>query len=279
MQAVLAGLAAFPLLGLSLGSTSPDVAYKDGSYTVTVKEHFSLMDYDPGPPNIELYRVRLGFFNEYLGHIARNQTEETVPALKAWWRAVSAVSFEADSNRGVAWHSGTAVPFEVNPPYHGGDGDKLPRAAEPAYQPTPAPPGADISEPDRVYTYVEEMPHLPGTVGLAPVVEAVEERLVVPPHTPEGRLFVELTVAETGDIQEVRILKGVNSSVDSAVLTAVRRLPRFEPGRQNGRPVKVSLTMPIPVVHKYPRQLHPHRSHAKPRPTPPPDWPDLLAPG
>jgi hypothetical protein len=181
-QAVLVGLAAPMLLRLSLDSTSSEVAYTDGSYTVKVKEGFSWMDNDPVPAELELYRSRLLFFDQYLGHIGRDNLYEPLPALKARWHAVSAISFDAASNRGVAWQQGVAVPFGVNPPYH--RGEKLPRAAEPAHRITrPTPVEAYISEPDRVYTYVEEMPHLPGTVGLEPVAQAIHRRLVVPPRT------------------------------------------------------------------------------------------------
>ncbi|MFD1875560.1 energy transducer TonB [Hymenobacter bucti] len=280
-QAVLVGLAAPVLLGLSLDSTSSEVAYTDGSYTVTVKEGFSLMDNDPVPAELELYRSRLLFFDQYLGHIGRDNLYEPLSALKARWQAVSAISFEADSNRGVAWQAGVAVPFGVNPPYH--RGDQLPRAAESAPPLTrPAAMEAEVSEFDRVYTYVEEMPHLPGTVGLEPVAQAIHRRLVVPPRTQEGRVFVQLTVSETGDIQNIRLLKGVNAAVDAAVLTAVRRLPRFEPGRQNRRPVKVSLTVPITVRRRQPGKPYPREFYVKPPPVSvAPTVPDLsgLSPG
>lgn len=273
-QAVLVGLVAPLLLGFGLDSTSSDVAYNDGNYTVMVKEGFTFMD-DPAPPSVELYRARLGLFDEYLGHIARTGTDERASDLKAWWQKISAVSFEADRNRGDAWYKGVAVPFEVNSPYH--KGNQLPRATEPAYHPAPAPTADYISEPDKVYTYAEEMPHLPGTVGLIPIVNAIYRRLVVSLRTQEGRVFVKLTISETGDVQDIRLLKGVNAAVDSAVLRAVRHLPRFEPGRQNRRPVKVSLTVPIMVLRRSAGQPYPRMPDAKPLPVNPavPDLSDL----
>jgi TonB family protein len=274
-QAVLVGLVAPGLLGLSLDSASSDVAYTDGDYTVTVKEHVLFMDKGPGFAEVEIYRSHLWFFDEYLGHIASNRMDEKVSELKAWWHDVSAIAFET-STRGEALHQGVAVPFEVNPPYHGGD--KLPQAVDTTPLPTPlAAPKVYESEVDKVYTYVEEMPHLPGTVGLYPVVEAVQQRLVVSPHTEEGRLFVTLTIDKTGNIQNVRIVKGLNAAVDSAVLRAVYRLPRFEPGRQNTQPVKVSLTVPILVRRNPPRNPYRRTPIVKPKPVDPtvPDLSDL----
>lgn len=277
-QAVLAGLVAPALLiFFCLGQDTPSKeAYNDGRYTVTVEERFSFMDNDPEPPDVQLYRSRLGVFDECLGRIARNSVaNDEAPQLRAWWKGVSAVSFEADSNRGVAWHEGIAVPFDVNPPYHGGN--KTPRAAAPA--PLPMPAETYVVEADKVYTYVEEMPHLPGTVGLYPVVEAIQRRLVLSPHTEEGRVFVSITVSETGNIQNVYLVKGLNAAVDSAVIKAVYRLPHFEPGRQNTQPVKVSLTVPVTVMRKYPRRMYRHTPRTKPKPVTPslPDLSDLSA--
>jgi len=142
------------------------------------------------------------------------------------------------------------------------------------------PAEAYVSESDKVYTNAEEMPHLPGAAGLAPVVEAVQCRLVVSPRTEEGRIFVKLTVGEAGDVQDVHLLKGLSTAVDSTVLGAVRRLPRFEPGRQNLRPVKARLTVPIRVLRKYPRKPYSRKPDVKPQPVDPavPDLSDL-APG
>lgn len=99
---MLVGLVALVLLWLSLDSTSSEVAYPDGSYTVTVKESSSWMDNEPLPAELELYCSHRLFFDQYLGHIGRSNLSESVSELKARWQAVSAISYDAYNNRGVA---------------------------------------------------------------------------------------------------------------------------------------------------------------------------------
>jgi protein TonB len=100
-----------------------------------------------------------------------------------------------------------------------------------------------------VYTYVEEMPQLPGGGGNAAICAAIQRGIHIPPFQgdyPEGsRVFVEFTVTATGNVSNVRIRRSINSSIDTAVVRAVQALPRFTPGRQDGRPVSVQYTMPI----------------------------------
>lgn len=101
----------------------------------------------------------------------------------------------------------------------------------------------------KVYTYAEQMPELPGHGGPAAISAAVQQRFRYPADALrnhiEGRIFVQFTVSATGEVADVRVIKGLSASTDAAAVDAVRQLPRFEPGRQDGQPVAVSFTMPI----------------------------------
>jgi len=111
--------------------------------------------------------------------------------------------------------------------------------------------GSSQPEPvsrDKVYTYVEQMPALPGGGGMRGVVEAIEQRLVLPPGAPEARVFVTFVISREGTVTAPQLLKGSGSDrTDEAVLAAVAKLPRFTPGKQNGQLVNVQLTMPLSV--------------------------------
>jgi len=104
----------------------------------------------------------------------------------------------------------------------------------------------------RVYTYVEQMPTLPQASSMAGIVAAVERYLVVPPAAPEGRVFVQFVVTKAGAVSQPRIAKGLRADADSAVVAAVRHLPRFTPGRQGGRAVAVSFTLPVTIRAQQP---------------------------
>jgi TonB family protein len=106
--------------------------------------------------------------------------------------------------------------------------------------------------PDKVFTYVEQMPTLPGGGGSAAILSAIYQHLVVPSDAVEGKVFVRFVVNAEGVVTSPIIVKGVSPTTDAAVLAAVNQLPRFLPGKQNGRAVQVEFTLPVNVRHPAP---------------------------
>lgn len=106
----------------------------------------------------------------------------------------------------------------------------------------------DVVE-NKVYTYVEQMPQLPGGGGNAAIVAAIQKATRYPPlalrNQVEGRIFVSFTVNAEGDVSDVKVVKGLGSGLDEETIRAVKTLPKFIPGKQNGRAVSVSFTVPI----------------------------------
>ncbi|WP_083321179.1 M56 family metallopeptidase [Hymenobacter glacialis] len=117
--------------------------------------------------------------------------------------------------------------------------------------PPPVPMGQTpqpVSSPP-VYTYVENMPQLPGGGGNKAIVEAIQRNVIYPKsalanHT-EGRVFVSFYVDSEGQVKGAKIVKGLDPAIDAAVIAAVQKLPRFTPGTQGGKAVAVTFTVPI----------------------------------
>lgn len=105
---------------------------------------------------------------------------------------------------------------------------------------------------DSIYTYVEQMPTLNGQPLQMASKAAIEQRMVVPPAAPDGRMFVGFDISKTGSVRNVRMLKGLRADLDSAVVTAARQLPRFTPGKQSGHVVVVRTVVPITIPVKQP---------------------------
>ena len=109
-------------------------------------------------------------------------------------------------------------------------------------------PITDVVE-SRPYTYVEQMPELPGGGGQLAIVTAIQKAVKYPGlalrNGVEGKVFVSFTVNPKGDVIDVKIVKGLGSGLDEETLRAIKTLPRFIPGKQNGREVSVSFTVPV----------------------------------
>jgi TonB family protein len=104
------------------------------------------------------------------------------------------------------------------------------------------------SSSDGVYTYVDEMPLFP-TGKNEDIVLFLKSKIKYPAEAVrnkvEGKVFVAFTVGSDGQVSDAVIIKGIGSGCDEAALNAVRQLPRFNPGKQDGKPVSVRFTVPI----------------------------------
>jgi TonB family protein len=125
--------------------------------------------------------------------------------------------------------------------------------------PIPMPPvpatgaqaASDAAAANHVYTYVEQMPQLPSGGGVQAITKQILDNFVYPAgEHKQGRLFASFTVAATGDVADVKIIKGLATDYDEATLAAIRKLPRFVPGKQSGQPVAVNFTVPIVFQNK-----------------------------
>lgn len=129
-------------------------------------------------------------------------------------------------------------------------------AVPPPPPPAPVPPDAPLRWEREAYVYVEQMPQLPGGGGNTAIVQAIQKNLVYPEvpaaNRKAGRVFVSFMVTETGEVRDALIVKGLSSPYDNAVLDAVRNMPRFVPGKQDGKTVPVRFTVPVQFLTETP---------------------------
>ncbi len=99
----------------------------------------------------------------------------------------------------------------------------------------------------KVFTYVEQMPVFPG--GEQALQRYVLDHFKYPQVSLEdgiqGTIMVRFVVKENGSVGEVQILKGLDSYCDKEAKRVISSLPRFTPGRQQGKPVKVWYQIPV----------------------------------
>lgn len=61
----------------------------------------------------------------------------------------------------------------------------------------------------------------------------------------QGRVFVAFRVGVDGQVDDIKVVKGISAALDAAAIAAVKKLGIFEPGTQDGHPVAVSFTIPV----------------------------------
>ncbi len=111
------------------------------------------------------------------------------------------------------------------------------------------PPPEVVADPDagKVYSYVEEMPTFPG--GEAALYEYLQRNIKYPPLAREngitGKVFIGFVVDKEGKIGDIKILRSLGAGCDEEALRVIKSMPGWKPGKQNGRTVAVSYSMPI----------------------------------
>lgn len=102
---------------------------------------------------------------------------------------------------------------------------------------------------DIVYTTanVQQQPSFPG--GEQAMYKWINDNMQYPAVAAEegvqGRVIVEFVVSKTGSIENVKVLRGPHASLNEEAMRVVKKMPAWNPGRNNGQPVKVTYVLPV----------------------------------
>jgi TonB family protein len=106
----------------------------------------------------------------------------------------------------------------------------------------------EIEEEAIPFQLVEEKPSFQGG-DANQFSKWVSERLVFPEIAKEngifGRVVLQFTVEKDGSITNIKVLRGVDPSLDSEAVRVVSNSPKWTPGKQRGRTVRVTYTFPV----------------------------------
>ena len=103
------------------------------------------------------------------------------------------------------------------------------------------------------FALVEQKPTFQGN-DAATFAKWVAERLTYPKEAKDqkiqGRVMVAFDVCEDGVVRNVKVLRGVNPTLDAEALRVINSSPKWEPGFQDGKPVKVTYQFPVVFLLK-----------------------------
>ena len=100
---------------------------------------------------------------------------------------------------------------------------------------------------DEIFTVVEDQPTPAG--GMQAFYEYVQKNLKYPAQARrmgiEGRVFVQFVVDADGAITDVQAVKGIGAGCDEEAVRVLQGSPKWNPGKQRGRAVRVRMVLPI----------------------------------
>lgn len=98
-----------------------------------------------------------------------------------------------------------------------------------------------------IYTVAEEMPMYPG--GTGELMKFLSKNLQYPASSMEkgiqGRVVVQFVVQKDGSIENAKIVRSVDPLLDKEALRVINQMPKWEPGKVQGKAVPVKYTVPV----------------------------------
>jgi periplasmic protein TonB len=105
----------------------------------------------------------------------------------------------------------------------------------------------ESAEEVQIFMVVESMPAFPG--GETALYKYLAENIKYPQMAKEsgiqGRVFVTFVVERDGSVTDVRVLRGIGGGCDEEAIRVVQNMPRWTPGKQRGKSVRVQYNLPV----------------------------------
>ena len=108
----------------------------------------------------------------------------------------------------------------------------------------------ELPEDAVVFFIVEEMPEFPGGEDALRsfIARSIDYPVIAQENGIQGKVYVTFVVSADGSVKNAKIARGVDPVLDQEALRVVNSLPLWKPGKQRGKDVNVSYTVPISFV-------------------------------
>ena len=128
------------------------------------------------------------------------------------------------------------------------DADKFKAVAEQVkVEPEPVKEEAPKPKDDQIFTAVEQQAEFPG--GQSKLMSWLSSNIRYPESAQQndiqGRVVVQFVVERDGSIGHAKVVKGVDKDLDREALRVVNKMPKWQPGKNNGVAVRSYFTLPV----------------------------------
>ena len=105
---------------------------------------------------------------------------------------------------------------------------------------------AKIVEDNTVYNAVEVKPDFPG--GLQKFYDFVGKNYRAPEEDIKGKVYVQFVVEKDGSLTDIKVMRDIGYGTGEEAIRVLKKSPKWKPGIQNGRAVRVLYSLPISIV-------------------------------
>ena len=125
--------------------------------------------------------------------------------------------------------------------------DDQSRAQVQTYTPPPPPKAVEEEATEEIFVVVEHQPEFPG--GMSALMKFLSDNIKYPVIAQEngiqGRVITTFVVERDGSITDINVVRGQDPSLDKEAVRVIKTMPRWKPGQQRGKPVRVRFTLPV----------------------------------
>lgn len=106
---------------------------------------------------------------------------------------------------------------------------------------------AEAEDPNKIYDKAEVMPEYPGGAAafMRYLAQNVKYPTVAQENGTQGIVVVQFVVDADGSVTNAHVITSVDPYLDEEALRVIKSMPRWTPGKLNGKPVRVKYTTPI----------------------------------
>ena len=102
-------------------------------------------------------------------------------------------------------------------------------------------------EEEEIFMVVEDQPEFPG--GTAALLEYLRKNIKYPAicreNNIQGRVLIQFIVNRDGTVVDPEVVRSVDPNLDREALRVISTMPKWKPGLQRGKPVRVKFTVPV----------------------------------
>lgn len=111
----------------------------------------------------------------------------------------------------------------------------------------PVGPVAEIVEDNQIYDVVEENPMFPG--GMEACLKWLSDNIKYPTICVEqgiqGRVYAQFVVEKDGTVTDIQVVRSPDPYLSAEAERVLKKMPRWSPGKQRGKPVRVKFSLPV----------------------------------
>lgn len=105
--------------------------------------------------------------------------------------------------------------------------------------------GSEDTGESEVFVVVEDMPSFPGGNVQKWIAKNVRYPVLAMENGIQGKVYIQFVIEKDGSVANVKVVRGVDASLDKEAVRVIKSMPKWKPGKQRNKPVRVSYTLPI----------------------------------